>query len=167
MSSDHFFCYWCDSGSNCCAPMEVGTLEVWGVLFSLWVEGQLSEGRTVLASGRTCLLGCLGAALSFKGSLPPRSGCLSPSLPLLQCLPRECISFLCPLSWLHNSEHDGGCWLYHPQSPEVWNLPGLTFCPGISYGQGSSEQQLQGVSLHGHIGASRSRLPRTHPGLER
>lgn len=36
--------------------IEVGTLEVWGVLFSLWVEMQLSEGRTVVVhrAGPVC-----------------------------------------------------------------------------------------------------------------
>lgn len=36
--------------------IEVGTLEVWGVLFSLWVERQLSEGRTVVVhwAGPVC-----------------------------------------------------------------------------------------------------------------
>lgn len=36
--------------------IKVGTLEVWGVLFSLWVEMQLSEGRTVVVhrAGPVC-----------------------------------------------------------------------------------------------------------------
>lgn len=45
-----------DSGSNCCVPIEVGSLEVWGILFSLWVERQLSEGWTVVVhqAGPVC-----------------------------------------------------------------------------------------------------------------
>lgn len=89
---------------------------------------------------------------------------LSSSLGLLWCLPGECILFLRAPSWLHNSEHDAGRWLYCPQSPEDWNLPGLSFCPGISYGQGSSDQHLLGSESASAHRCQPVQAPQNSPG---
>lgn len=114
-----------------------------GLVLTLGRKAAVRGQDSGCASGRSCLLGCLGAAVSFERQ-HLGLGVSVPYLCLLWCLPRECISFLHVPSWLHNSEHCAGCWLHCLHSPEVWNLPGLTFCPGISCGRGSSVQQLLG-----------------------
>lgn len=70
----------CDSCSNCCVPMEVGMLDVWGVVSSLWVERQLSEGSTMVVhqAGSVCW-GVWEQHLGL-GVCPPALSCSSVSL---------------------------------------------------------------------------------------
>lgn len=119
------------------------------------------------ASGRTCLLGCLGAALSFKRQ-PPWFGCLCS----LACA--------CSNVSLGNAFHFSvlrhGCTTVNTVQAAGFIAPSLLrfgtclgspFAQASHVGRGAQSSSSWGVSLHQHRGVSRSRLLRTHLGVER
>lgn len=155
----------CDSGSNCHQGWDIRGLG--SFVLTLGGKAAVRGQDSGCASGRTCLLGCLGAALLFERQ-PPWFGCL------------------CPPAWACSGVSLGNAFYFSVLRPgctivstmqaagfithsllRIGTCLGSPFAQASHMGRGAQTSTSWGVSLHRHIGVSRSRLLRTHLGVER